>query len=49
MTHAFIAEFETAEDRDYYVSSDPVHLALGKRLNEIVEKVIVVDFTDDVL
>ncbi|KAJ5519847.1 hypothetical protein N7463_000300 [Penicillium fimorum] len=47
MTHAFVAVFETLQDRDYYVSKDPVHLALGKKLGEVVEKVQVIDFTSD--
>ncbi|KAJ5871663.1 uncharacterized protein N7529_004016 [Penicillium soppii] len=45
MTHGFVAVFETLQDRDYYVSTDPVHLALGKKLGEVLEKVQVIDFT----
>lgn len=46
MTHAFVAEFESAADRDYYVASDPAHLALQKGLQVVVEKVLVLDFSD---
>lgn len=49
ITHGFVAEFESPEDRDYYVSSDPVHLGLGSELHPLVDQVIVVDFTDHVL
>ncbi|EKV06010.1 hypothetical protein PDIG_71810 [Penicillium digitatum PHI26] len=49
MTHAFIVEFESAADRDYYVQSDPSHLAFVKTLDGLVEKVQVIDFTDGVL
>jgi hypothetical protein len=38
---------ETVANRDYYTFEDPVHLALGKKLWEIVEKVTMVDFTSD--
>lgn len=48
MTHVFIAEFETFQDRDYYVSRDRVHLELGVELRKIVERVQVVDFSDGV-
>jgi hypothetical protein len=47
MTHAFVAVFETPQHRDYYVYSDPIHLTLGKKLSEIVERVQVLDFDSD--
>ncbi|KAF2267610.1 hypothetical protein CC78DRAFT_530698 [Lojkania enalia] len=46
ITHAFIVEFENAEDRDYYVDKDPFHNEFKKRAGTILEKVIVVDFTN---
>ncbi|RAL15802.1 Dabb family protein [Aspergillus homomorphus CBS 101889] len=49
VTHGFVAEFESPEDRDYYVSKDPIHLGWGKELKPLVDNVIVVDFTGDVL
>lgn len=46
MTHAFIMEFETAQDRDYYVNEDPVHLEFKKLADQVLEKAVVVDFTN---
>lgn len=43
-----MAEFESAEDRDYYVSCDPVHLGLGDELSGLVDVVQVVDFSDGI-
>ncbi|PWY90583.1 hypothetical protein BO94DRAFT_555692 [Aspergillus sclerotioniger CBS 115572] len=48
ITHAFVVQFATAEDRDYYVKQDPAHQAFIKSLDGIVEKAQVVDFTDRV-
>lgn len=48
ITHAFVFEFESAEDRDYYVNSDPAHLAFVRSLDGIIEKVQVIDFTPSV-
>jgi hypothetical protein len=42
-------EFESAEDRDYYVQKDPAHLAFVKTLEGLLDKAHVVDFTDGVL
>ncbi|KAK4652368.1 hypothetical protein QC762_610530 [Podospora pseudocomata] len=39
-------QFSSAEDRDYYVSTDPSHQAFVKSIGALVEKVIVVDFVD---
>ncbi|KAH8693803.1 hypothetical protein BGW36DRAFT_383767 [Talaromyces proteolyticus] len=49
MTHGFVAEFASLEDRDYYVSTDPVHLALGRQIGPLVEKFQCVDFTNGIL
>ncbi|PVH91783.1 hypothetical protein DM02DRAFT_620323 [Periconia macrospinosa] len=46
ITHAFIIEFETAEDRDYYVNKDPVHDEFKKLAGKVLEKAQVIDFTD---
>ncbi|KAF8534254.1 hypothetical protein BDD12DRAFT_861372 [Trichophaea hybrida] len=46
-THAFIVEFECKEDRDYYITQDPMHSEYaGKLLGAVggVEGVLVVDF-----
>ncbi|KAK4101020.1 dabb-domain-containing protein [Parathielavia hyrcaniae] len=47
MTHGFVVEFESAEDRDYYVEEDPVHKAFVKSAG-IVAKPTVLDFEDGV-
>ena len=39
-------EFASAADRDYYVKSDPVHLAFVGTLGGLLEKAQVVDFTN---
>lgn len=38
-------EFENANDRDYYATKDPVHLGTVKTFVDLVEKLLVVDFT----
>ncbi|GAT18654.1 hypothetical protein RIB2604_00101480 [Aspergillus luchuensis] len=38
ITHAFVVHFASADDRDYYVSKDPAHLAFVKSLDGIIEK-----------
>lgn len=48
MQYAFIAEFESASDRDYYIKSDPAHHAFIGKAMPILEKPIVVDFAEDV-
>lgn len=37
--------FETPEDRDYYVKTDPVHQNFVKTNGPLIEKAIVVDYT----
>lgn len=48
ITHAFVVEFASAADRDYYVKEDPTHKAFVQSLNGVIEKAQVVDFTDGV-
>ncbi|KAF2196703.1 hypothetical protein GQ43DRAFT_426059 [Delitschia confertaspora ATCC 74209] len=48
ITHAFIMEFETEADRDYYLFKDPAHDAFKKLAGRVLEKVQAVDFTDGV-
>ena len=48
MTHGFVAEFVSAEDRDYYVTTDPVHRGFVESIGAVVEKAVVVDFVDGV-
>ncbi|KPM38438.1 hypothetical protein AK830_g8132 [Neonectria ditissima] len=45
ITHAFVVEFASAEDRDYYVTMDPAHLGFVKGLGDLLEKAQVIDFT----
>lgn len=48
ITHVFVVEFDSREDRDYYALKDPAHLAYAASLGAIVDKVQVVDFSADV-
>ncbi|KAL2203395.1 dabb-domain-containing protein [Sarocladium strictum] len=48
ITHGFVVEFNSAEDRDYYIKTDPAHLAFVESIGDIVEKAIVVDFSNGV-
>ena len=41
----FVAEFDSLEDRDFYVSTDEAHQAFIASVGTIVEKVIVVDYS----
>lgn len=45
MTHPFVFEFASEEDRDYYVDTDPAHIAFKEGLAGLVDKVHVYDFT----
>ncbi|KAL2760181.1 hypothetical protein ACRALDRAFT_1091148 [Sodiomyces alcalophilus JCM 7366] len=45
ITHGFVVEFASAEDRDYYVKDDPAHQAFVKSIGGLIEKAVVVDFT----
>lgn len=46
ITHAFIVEFESAEDRDYY--DDPAHDEFKNLAGKVLEKAQVIDFIDRV-
>ncbi|KAF2467035.1 uncharacterized protein BDR25DRAFT_267824 [Lindgomyces ingoldianus] len=48
MTHAFVVQFLTLEDRDYYVNEDPVHRAFKDAASSVLEEAQVVDFIDGV-
>lgn len=48
MTHGFVLHFSSLEDRDYYVEKDPAHAAFKKAVAEVLEKPLVLDFTDGV-
>ncbi|BCS27734.1 Dabb family protein [Aspergillus puulaauensis] len=45
ITHAFIMKFKSAADREYYLTSDPIHQEFAESLIRLVEKAQVVDFT----
>ncbi|KAJ6446252.1 stress responsive a/B barrel domain-containing protein [Purpureocillium lavendulum] len=48
ITHAFIVEFDSVADRDYYVKEDPAHITFVKTYvtspDSILEKGQVIDF-----
>ncbi|ERS97424.1 uncharacterized protein SPSK_03694 [Sporothrix schenckii 1099-18] len=43
-THAFVAEFATVEDLQYYVKEDPVHQAFLRDTFPLVEKITTMNF-----
>ncbi|KAI8947948.1 stress responsive A/B barrel domain-containing protein [Xylaria longipes] len=43
--YAFVVEFESIEDRDFYVNIDQAHKAFVASALPIIEKVIVVDYS----
>ncbi|KAF2273233.1 dabb-domain-containing protein [Westerdykella ornata] len=47
-THAFIMQFYSDEDRDYYVDHDPVHQEFKDSLKGVLEKAQVIDFQNGV-
>ncbi|KAF1943133.1 hypothetical protein EJ02DRAFT_343894 [Clathrospora elynae] len=44
LTHGFVVEFESAEDRDYYVYKDPAHQEFVKFAGEVANSVKVLDY-----
>jgi len=44
LTHGFVLEFASKEDRDYYVKQDPSHLAFVKKNSPQFEVVRVLDY-----
>lgn len=48
MTHAFILEFENDQDRDYYLNKDPYHKEFVARLQGLIDKITIVDFSSGV-
>jgi hypothetical protein len=49
MTHAFILEFASQSDLDYYLTAEPVHVQFSKDAKPLIEDSLVVDFKDGVL
>ncbi|KIW41474.1 uncharacterized protein PV06_07029 [Exophiala oligosperma] len=48
LTHGFVVEFASSEDRDYYVSKDPAHQAFIKKNGPRFDDVRVIDYEKDV-
>ncbi|SPJ79148.1 uncharacterized protein FTOL_07539 [Fusarium torulosum] len=48
LTHGFVSTFNSAEDRDYYVKTDPAHQAFIAKVKDLLEKAVVVDFENGV-
>ena len=49
MTHGFVLEFANQADLDYYLTTEPVHIAFSKAAKPLIEDSIVVDIKDGVL
>lgn len=49
MTHAFVLEFASQLDLDYYLTKDPVHLEFSRLAGPLIEDSVVVDIKDGVL
>ncbi|MCJ1475659.1 hypothetical protein MMC13_004322 [Lambiella insularis] len=43
MTHAFVLEFASAADRDYYILRDPAHISFSQSASPLIEDSLVVD------
>ena len=48
ISHAFVLQFHSIEDRDYYVNDDPVHKTFKEAAASALEKAIVVDYQNGV-
>ncbi|KAI0599630.1 stress responsive A/B barrel domain protein [Biscogniauxia sp. FL1348] len=48
MTHTFIFQFESEEDRKHYLEKDPAHLEFVASIQDILDTAQVVDFTPGV-
>lgn len=46
ITHAFVVEFASVEDRDYYVNTDPAHRDFVAFIGPIAEKAVIVDYAE---
>ena len=49
LTHAFILEFDSQDDLDYYLTAEPVHLQFSKEAKPLIEDSVVMDIKDGVL
>lgn len=43
-SYGFVVEFESDEDREYYVKKDPAHAEFVKSIAGLVEKVGIMDY-----
>lgn len=48
MTHAFVVEFASCEDRDYYIRQDPAHKAFVESMLPKLVQARIVDFSPGV-
>ena len=48
ISHAFVLQFHSIEDRDYYVNDDPVHKTFKEAAASALEKAIVIDYQNGV-
>ena len=44
LTHGFVVEFASEEDREYYLTKDPAHLEFGKTNSSKWDGVTVLDY-----
>lgn len=49
MTHAFVLEFASQDDLDYYLTKEPVHMQFSRDAKPLIEDSLVVDIKDGVL
>lgn len=49
LTHAFVLEFASQADLDYYLLKDPVHAAFSKSALPLIEDSTVMDIRDGIL
>lgn len=49
MTHAFVLEFDSQEDLDYYLTEDKVHAEFSRNAKPLIEDSLVVDIRDGML
>ncbi|KAF2127439.1 hypothetical protein P153DRAFT_368731 [Dothidotthia symphoricarpi CBS 119687] len=48
ISHAFVLQFYSNADRDYYVNEDPVHQTFKEAAGAVVQQTLVVDYQDGV-
>lgn len=47
-THAFVVEFESEQDRDYYVNEDPAQASFVLEVLQKLDKATILDFSPGV-